>query len=56
MSRVVKRSAVEVVKTGRQARAEVPLPGWIPPQLCQLVSVPRRPRDGSTKSSSTASA
>jgi bifunctional non-homologous end joining protein LigD len=40
MPRVIKRSAVEATKTGRQARVEAPLPRWIPPQLCQLVSVP----------------
>ena len=40
MSRVIKRSAVEATKTGRPARAETPLPRWIPPRLCQLVSVP----------------
>ena len=43
MSRVVKRSAAEAIKTRPttgQARSTAPLPRWIPPQLCQLVDVP----------------
>ena len=41
MSRVVKRSLAEAVKTGRpRARlAAALLPAWIPPQLCQSVEI-----------------
>jgi hypothetical protein len=38
MSRVVKRSAREAIKTSRRARQIAsPLPRWIPPQLCEPV-------------------
>jgi DNA ligase D-like protein (predicted ligase) len=39
MSSVVKRSAPEVIKTSRPRARQIasPLPGWIPPQLCQPV-------------------
>src|SRR5271165_2247739 len=40
MSRVVKRSASEAIKTSSPRRgkdAASPLPSWIPPQLCQPV-------------------
>jgi bifunctional non-homologous end joining protein LigD len=38
MSRVVKRSTTEAIKTCRRARQIAsPLPRWIPPQLCQPV-------------------
>src|SRR5271157_2066279 len=40
MSRVVKRSASEAIKTSgprRRGDAASPLPDWIPPQLCQPV-------------------
>ena len=40
MSRVVKRSGAEATETGRPRRpkdAALPLPRWIPPQLCQPV-------------------
>jgi bifunctional non-homologous end joining protein LigD len=42
MSRVVKRSAAEAIKTSaprRQREEASPLPRWIPPQLCQPVEV-----------------
>ena len=39
MSRVVKRSASQAVKTGRAPRG-VPLPGFVSPQLSQLVEKP----------------
>ena len=39
MSRVVKRSATEAIKTSRLRARQIasPLPRWIPPQLCQPV-------------------
>jgi DNA ligase D-like protein (predicted ligase) len=37
MSRVVKRSTAGAIKTSGRRDAALPLPGWIPPQLCQLV-------------------
>src|SRR6201993_4459576 len=42
MSRVVKRSASEAVKTGpsRHSRPNSPLPLFVPPQLSQLVEKP----------------
>jgi DNA ligase D-like protein (predicted ligase) len=40
MSRVVKRKAVEVLKTGAARDSDdAPPPHWLPPQLCQLVEV-----------------
>jgi bifunctional non-homologous end joining protein LigD len=39
MSRVVKRSASQIVKSGRSRRG-VPLPPFIPPQLSQPVEKP----------------
>jgi ATP-dependent DNA ligase len=41
MSRVVKRSVTETVKTSRSRARQIasPLPGWIPPQLCQPVEI-----------------
>jgi bifunctional non-homologous end joining protein LigD len=38
MSRVVKRSTAEAIKT-RASHARSPLPRWIPPQLCQPVEI-----------------
>jgi hypothetical protein len=39
MSRVAKRSAARPIKTSRPRTRQIasPLPGWIPPQLCQPV-------------------
>src|ERR1700722_19856545 len=39
MSRVVKRSALQAVKSGPSRRG-VPLPHFVPPQLSQLVEKP----------------
>jgi bifunctional non-homologous end joining protein LigD len=39
MSRIVKRSASQIVKSGR-SRRDVPLPQFVPPQLSQPVEEP----------------
>jgi bifunctional non-homologous end joining protein LigD len=39
MSRVIKRSASQAVKSGR-SRRDVPLPQFVPPQLSQPVQKP----------------
>src|SRR5271169_2017966 len=42
MARVVKRSAADAAKSSASRRrpdASLPLPRWIPPQLCQLVEI-----------------
>jgi bifunctional non-homologous end joining protein LigD len=47
MARVAKRSAAEAIKTSRPRAPDfaTPLPGWIRPQLCQLVeTAPSGPR------------
>jgi ATP-dependent DNA ligase len=45
MSRVVKRSTAGAIKTSGRRDAALPLPGWIPPQLCQPVEkAPSGPR------------
>ena len=53
MTRVVKRSASQAVKSGPSCR-DAPLPAFVPPQLSQPVENPRQGLNGCMKSSSTA--